>query len=271
MTPGQLCEELSNRTLARAKDRVMGGDPWAQDPIQMDLPKYRERYYQARFPELFQQCEGDIDKIAARVSWEYLQGMNWVLKYYAAGPAAIHWQQEGEQQQQVDQDDTVQVNVKDDSNSSSSGSSDVEDAADTSSVGSQQHQQQQQDDDEGNAMSSAAVEDAAAAAADVQESDDDSLMALLTGPTELKSAQNQQQEQQQQPTEKLAPAGASTAGEPLAKNKLQQKQKRIPSRRSKHNGKQKTSIAAASGLDGASWTWCYPYHYAPLLQVREAH
>jgi hypothetical protein len=46
LTPGQLCEELANRVAARVKDRLMGGDPWAQDPICMDLPGYRQRYYE---------------------------------------------------------------------------------------------------------------------------------------------------------------------------------------------------------------------------------
>jgi hypothetical protein len=48
LSPGQLCEELANRVAARVKDRLMGGDPWAQDPINMDLPGYRQRYYEVR-------------------------------------------------------------------------------------------------------------------------------------------------------------------------------------------------------------------------------
>jgi hypothetical protein len=47
LSPGQLCEELSRRVADRVKDRLMGGDPWAQDPIAMDLPGYRQRYYEA--------------------------------------------------------------------------------------------------------------------------------------------------------------------------------------------------------------------------------
>jgi hypothetical protein len=46
LTPGQLCQELANRVASRVKDRLMGGDPWAQDPICMDLPGYRQRYYE---------------------------------------------------------------------------------------------------------------------------------------------------------------------------------------------------------------------------------
>lgn len=45
MTPGQLCEELHNRVAARVKEQLMGGDPWAQDPVGMHLNGYRERYY----------------------------------------------------------------------------------------------------------------------------------------------------------------------------------------------------------------------------------
>jgi hypothetical protein len=44
--PGQLLEELHNRVAARVKERLMGGDPWAQDPVGMHLPGYRERYYE---------------------------------------------------------------------------------------------------------------------------------------------------------------------------------------------------------------------------------
>jgi hypothetical protein len=46
LTPGQLCQELANRVAGRVKDRLMGGDPWAQDPICMDLPGCRQRYYE---------------------------------------------------------------------------------------------------------------------------------------------------------------------------------------------------------------------------------
>lgn len=46
MSPGQLCEELHNRVAARVKERLMGGDPWAQDPVGMHLPGYRDRYYE---------------------------------------------------------------------------------------------------------------------------------------------------------------------------------------------------------------------------------
>lgn len=46
LSPGQLCEELAGRVAARVKQRLMGGDPWAQDPICMDLPGYRQRYYE---------------------------------------------------------------------------------------------------------------------------------------------------------------------------------------------------------------------------------
>lgn len=46
LSPGKLCEELSSRVALRVKDRLMGGDPWAQDPVGMDLPGYRQRYYE---------------------------------------------------------------------------------------------------------------------------------------------------------------------------------------------------------------------------------
>lgn len=46
------------------------------------------------FPELYEQVEGDTDKVASRVAWEYLEGMNWVLRYYACGPAALDWRQQ---------------------------------------------------------------------------------------------------------------------------------------------------------------------------------
>jgi len=49
---------------------------------------------QMRFPELYEQVEGDTDKVASRVAWEYLEGMNWVLRYYACGPAALDWRQQ---------------------------------------------------------------------------------------------------------------------------------------------------------------------------------
>lgn len=48
LTPGQLCEEVHNRVAARVKERLMGGDPWAQDPVGMHLQGYRERYYEVR-------------------------------------------------------------------------------------------------------------------------------------------------------------------------------------------------------------------------------
>jgi hypothetical protein len=54
---------------------------------------------QKRFPELYAQLEGDIDKVASRVAWEYLEGMNWVLCYYACGPAALDWRQQQQQEQ----------------------------------------------------------------------------------------------------------------------------------------------------------------------------
>ncbi|WIA19878.1 hypothetical protein OEZ85_005778 [Tetradesmus obliquus] len=82
LSPGQLCEELAGRVAARVKQRRMGGDPWAQDPICMDLPGYRQRYYEARFPELLEEFEGDVDRVAARVAWDYMQGISWVLRYY---------------------------------------------------------------------------------------------------------------------------------------------------------------------------------------------
>jgi hypothetical protein len=46
MSGPQLCEELHNRVAARVEGRLMGGDPWAQDPVGMDLPGYRQRYYE---------------------------------------------------------------------------------------------------------------------------------------------------------------------------------------------------------------------------------
>lgn len=55
---------------------------------------------QRRFPELYAQLEGDVDKVASRVAWEYLEGMNWVLCYYACGPAALDWGQQQQQEQQ---------------------------------------------------------------------------------------------------------------------------------------------------------------------------
>jgi 5'-3' exonuclease len=47
-----------------------------------------------RFPDLYRHMEGDVDRVAARVAWEYLEGMNWVLRYYACGPAAVSWRQQ---------------------------------------------------------------------------------------------------------------------------------------------------------------------------------
>jgi hypothetical protein len=44
--------------------------------------------------------DGDVDRVAARVSWEYLEGMNWALCYYACGPAALDWRQQQQQQQE---------------------------------------------------------------------------------------------------------------------------------------------------------------------------
>ena len=43
--PGQLCQELAARVSARVQERLMGGDPWAQDPVGMELPGGRERHY----------------------------------------------------------------------------------------------------------------------------------------------------------------------------------------------------------------------------------
>lgn len=51
-----------------------------------------------RFPELFEELEGDVDKVAARVAYEYVEGMQWVLRYYACGPAAIDWRRQQQQQ-----------------------------------------------------------------------------------------------------------------------------------------------------------------------------
>lgn len=52
---------------------------------------------QMRFPELYEDVEGDVDRVAPRVAHEYLEGMNWVLRYYACGPAAIEWRQQQQQ------------------------------------------------------------------------------------------------------------------------------------------------------------------------------
>lgn len=54
---------------------------------------------QMRFPELYEDVDGDVDRVAARVAHEYLEGMNWVLRYYACGPAALVWRQRQQQQQ----------------------------------------------------------------------------------------------------------------------------------------------------------------------------
>jgi hypothetical protein len=40
------------RVAVRVKDRLMAGDPWGQDPIGMDLPGYRQRYYEVGPPSL---------------------------------------------------------------------------------------------------------------------------------------------------------------------------------------------------------------------------
>jgi hypothetical protein len=47
----------------------MGGDPWAQDPVGMHLPGYRDRYYEVGLPCLsrdeggcgFNHCEREAD------------------------------------------------------------------------------------------------------------------------------------------------------------------------------------------------------------------
>jgi hypothetical protein len=54
---------------------------------------------QMRFPELYVQYEGDVDRVASRVAYEYLEGTNWVLRYYACGPATVDWRQQQQQQQ----------------------------------------------------------------------------------------------------------------------------------------------------------------------------
>ncbi|WIA40164.1 hypothetical protein OEZ86_013561 [Tetradesmus obliquus] len=152
LSPGQLCEELAGRVAARVKERLMGGDPWAQDPLCMDLPGYRQRYYEARFPELLEEFEGDVDRVAARVAWDYMQGISWVLRYYTCGPAALQWQQHGQP--------------------------------------------------------------AAAAAA--------------AGQQQLRGSNSS--------SSKKSKSASSSSSE------------------------------AAAGIEGASWTWCYPHHYAPLMQ-----
>lgn len=48
LSPGQLVEELGARVSARVKDQLMGGEPWAADPLNMGLPGYRDRYYEVR-------------------------------------------------------------------------------------------------------------------------------------------------------------------------------------------------------------------------------
>jgi hypothetical protein len=53
---------------------------------------------QMRFPELYVQYEGDVDKVASSVAHEYLEGINWVLRYYACGPATVDWRQQQQQQ-----------------------------------------------------------------------------------------------------------------------------------------------------------------------------
>ncbi|KAF8063012.1 ALKBH8 [Scenedesmus sp. PABB004] len=90
--PGELLVELAGRVGARVQERLMGGDPWAQDPVGMELPGFRARYYTARFPDLLEDLGGDVDRVAARVSADYLQGVDWVFRYYACGPATLQWQ-----------------------------------------------------------------------------------------------------------------------------------------------------------------------------------
>ncbi len=45
LSEGELCAELSKRVSERVQQRLMGGDPWGEDPIGMDMPGYRDRYY----------------------------------------------------------------------------------------------------------------------------------------------------------------------------------------------------------------------------------
>jgi len=41
------------------------------------------RPHQMRFPELFDEMDGDIDKVAARVAADYMDGLTWVLRWAA--------------------------------------------------------------------------------------------------------------------------------------------------------------------------------------------
>ena len=65
--------------------------------IALQTPTQPHPLFQMRFPELYSQLDGDTDRVAARVASEYLQGMSWVLRYYACGPAAISWRQQQQQ------------------------------------------------------------------------------------------------------------------------------------------------------------------------------
>lgn len=47
-TPQQLLGELARRVTARVQERLMGGDPWAQDPVGLHLAGYRARWYKVR-------------------------------------------------------------------------------------------------------------------------------------------------------------------------------------------------------------------------------
>jgi hypothetical protein len=53
-SPEELVKELAKRVADRVQQRLMGGDPWAEDPIGLNLPGYRDRYYQVRLVKIFQ-------------------------------------------------------------------------------------------------------------------------------------------------------------------------------------------------------------------------
>lgn len=168
------------------------------------------RYYQARFPELCQHCQGDVDKVAAKVSWEYIHGMQWVLKYYTAGPAAIRWQQQ--QQQGRDLVDTM------------------------SSRAAQQPGSEATSSDDGFRLSA-----------------DHSLPECNGHRVNL---QHNHQQQQRRVVEEGREQQTIASGD--------------CSTTSHADRTKKCSLPAsccAADVDGASWSWCYPYHYAPLMQV----
>uniref|UniRef100_A0A383WG32 Uncharacterized protein n=1 Tax=Tetradesmus obliquus TaxID=3088 RepID=A0A383WG32_TETOB len=358
LSPGQLCEELAGRVAARVKERLMGGDPWAQDPICMDLPGYRQRYYEARFPELLEEFEGDVDRVAARVAWDYMQGISWLLRYYTCGPAALQWQQHGQpaaaaaaaagQQQLVTLRETT---AEEEEEEGQEDEAEGDESSEEGSAATEEEEEHMQDvlsgsvqQESGGSLKAAAAAEATPAAAELQadavagsaavtdtgadagaaaaaaesmesSSDgDDDLMALLLGSevaTQPEQQQQQQQQQQQnggitshatasnisgsdmisnsavkteasarqcsssssfqdkQVAAKDSSPGKGKAASPYCQsNAGMAKVKRgsNSSSRKKSKSASSSSSEAAAGIEGASWTWCYPHHYAPLRQ-----